>query len=142
VIKTCCQLKAHVVEMDETESDYRAILNFGHTLGHAIESATEYRQFLHGEAVAMGMAFAAHLSQERGLCSAATSERICRLLRQAGLPVEIPKTLKGEQLRRGITTDKKIAGGKVKFVCIEELGKTRFESLSVQEIAAYEGRGF
>src|SRR5215510_13354026 len=68
VIRTCCQLKALVVEEDETEGDYRAILNFGHTLGHAIENATEYKRFLHGEAVAIGMVFAAQLSCKRGLC--------------------------------------------------------------------------
>ena len=137
VVKTCCQLKALVVEEDETEGDYPAILNFGHTLGHAIENATEYKRFLHGEAVALGMAFAVQLSAKRGLCSAATSERVCRLLKKAGLPVEIPKGLKGEHLLLGIETDKKISGGKVKFVCIEELGRTCFEYLSVKEIAAY-----
>src|SRR5438034_4617526 len=137
VVKTCCQLKALVVEEDETEGDYRAILNFGHTLGHAIENATEYKRFLHGEAVALGMAFAVQLSAKRGLCSAATSERVCRLLKKAGLPLEIPKELRGEHLLLGIATDKTISGGKVKFVCIEELGRTCFEYLSVKEIAGY-----
>ncbi len=137
VIKTCCQLKALVVEEDETEGDYRAILNFGHTLGHAIESVTEYRKFLHGEAVAMGMAFAVHLSEKRGLCSVDTSERVCRLIRKVGLPVDIPKTLKGEHLALAIETDKKMTHGQVKFVCIEELGKTRFEYLSAKEILTY-----
>jgi len=134
VVKTCCQLKALVVEEDETERDYRAILNFGHTLGHAIESATEYKDFLHGEAVAIGMAFAVHLSHQRGLCSAATKERVCRLLKKAGLPAVIPKTLSRENLLLGLETDKKVAGGKVKFVGIEEIGRTRFEYLSAQEI--------
>ena len=76
MIKTCCQLKARVVEEDETEGDYRAILNFGHTLGHAIENATGYTQYLHGEAVAIGMAFAARLSQQRGFCDEALRERL------------------------------------------------------------------
>lgn len=137
VIKTCCQLKALVVEEDETEGDYRAILNFGHTLGHAIESATEYKRFLHGEAVAIGMSFAARLSLKRGLCSAETSERVDHLLKKTGLPVEIPKDLKGANLLLGIKTDKKSAGGKVKFVCIEEIGKTRFEYLEAKEIVRY-----
>lgn len=137
VVKTCCQLKALVVEEDETEGDYRAILNFGHTLGHAVESATEYRQFLHGEAVAMGMAFAAHLSHQRGLCRAETKDRVCRLLKKAGLPIVIPKALTQESLLLGIETDKKVAGGKVKFVCIEDIGRTRFEYLNVQEIMGY-----
>lgn len=137
VIKTCCQLKALVVEEDETEGDYRAILNFGHTLGHAIENATEYKQFLHGEAVAIGMVFAARLSSKRGFCSAAVSERVYRLVKKAGLPVHIPKDLQDIHLLRGMTTDKKAAGGKIKFVCIEDLGKTRFDHLTVEEIGGY-----
>ena len=137
VVKTCCQLKALVVEEDETEGDYRAILNFGHTLGHALESASEYKHFLHGEAVAIGMAFAVHLSHQRGLCSAATKERVYRLLKKTGLPVVIPKTLTRESLLLGIEADKKVTGGKVKFVCIEEIGRTRFESLNAQEIIGY-----
>jgi 3-dehydroquinate synthase len=137
VIKTCCQLKALVVEEDETESDYRAILNFGHTLGHAIESATEYKQFLHGEAVAIGMAFASHLSHKRGWCSGMVEQRVRKLLKKAGLPVDIPKDLKGEYLLFGLATDKKMAGGKVKFVCLEDVGKTRFEYLETKEIRTY-----
>jgi 3-dehydroquinate synthase len=137
IIKTCCQLKALVVEEDETEGDYRAILNFGHTLGHAIEAATEYKQYLHGEAVAIGMVFAAHLSAKRGLCPVATSKRVYQLLKKTGLPVEIPKDLRGDILLHGMATDKKMAGGKVKFVCITELGKTHFEQLSTKEIGEY-----
>jgi len=137
VIKTCCQLKALVVEEDETESDYRAILNFGHTLGHAIESTTAYKQFLHGEAVAIGMAFATHLSYKRGLCSATVEQRVRKLLKKAGLPVDIPKDLKGEYLLFGLATDKKMAGGKVKFVCVEDFGKTCFEMLETKEISTY-----
>ncbi len=138
VIKVCCQLKALVVEEDETEGDYRAILNFGHTLGHAVETATNYKQFLHGEAVAIGMAFATLLSCKRGLCDAAISERVNRLLKKAGLPTELSKELKkNEHLLLGMATDKKAAGGKIKFVCIEELGKTRFDYLTVEEIAKY-----
>jgi 3-dehydroquinate synthase len=137
IIKTCCQLKALVVEEDETESDYRAILNFGHTLGHAIESMTAYKQFLHGEAVAIGMAFATHLSHKRGFCSATVEQRVRKLLKKAGLPVDIPKDLKGEYLLFGLATDKKMAGGKIKFVCVEDFGKTRFEMLETREIGAY-----
>ncbi|MBM4255823.1 MAG: 3-dehydroquinate synthase [Deltaproteobacteria bacterium] len=137
VITTCCQLKARVVEEDETEGDYRAILNFGHTLGHAIENATGYTQYLHGEAVAIGMVFAASLSQQRGFCSDGLCQRLCQLLKKAGLPVIIPSTVKSETLVAGMATDKKVAAGKVKFVGIEELGKTRFENLTVREIGAY-----
>ncbi len=134
IIKTCCQLKALVVEEDETEGGYRAILNFGHTLGHAVESATAYTRFLHGEAVAVGMAFAARLSAQHGLCREATQERICRLIQQAGLPLKVPKTLTKEDLIRGLQADKKVEDGKVKFVCLEEIGKTRFMHMSAQDI--------
>jgi 3-dehydroquinate synthase len=137
VVKTCCQLKALVVEEDETEADYRAILNFGHTLGHAVETATDYKQFLHGEAVALGMVFATHLSHQRGWCSVEVKQRVARLIKKAGLPVEIPRALSRDNLLLGIETDKKVASGKVKFVCLEEIGKTRFEYLSAQEIVGY-----
>jgi len=137
VIKTCCQLKALVVEEDETEGDYRAILNFGHTLGHAIENATEYKQFLHGEAVAMGMVFAAYLSWKRKFCDETVKERICQLVKKAGLPVDVPKELKDEYILRGMAVDKKASGGKIKFVCIEELGKTLFDYLTTEEIGGY-----
>ena len=137
IVKTCCQLKALVVEEDETEGDYRAILNFGHTMGHAIESATNYKCFLHGEAVALGMIFATHLSQQRGLCRSATRDRVARLIKKAGLPIQIPQDLAEEHLRIGIGADKKVTAGKVKFVCIEDIGKTRFEFLNPTEIIGY-----
>lgn len=137
IIKTSCQLKALVVEEDETEGNYRAILNFGHTMGHAIESATNYKTFLHGEAVALGMVFAARLSQQRGVCRHATRDRVLRLIRAAGLPVEIPQNIAPEHLRIGIQADKKVTDGKVKFVCLEDIGRTRFEFLSVDEIVGY-----
>ena len=137
VIKTCCQLKALVVAEDETEGDYRAILNFGHTLGHALESATAYKHFLHGEAVAVGMAFAAHLSCRLGLCRETIYERLCRLLQKAGLPIAVPETLTKEDVLLGLQTDKKVANGKVKFVCLEAIGKTRFTQISAQDIVQY-----
>ena len=137
VVKTCCQLKALVVEEDETEGDYRAILNFGHTMGHAIESATNYKSFLHGEAVALGMVFATHLSQQRGLCRPAVRDRVVRLIKQAGLPIDIPQDLAPEHLRIGIEADKKVTAGKVKFICLEDIGKTRFEFMSAAEIVGH-----
>ena len=137
IVTVCCRLKARVVEEDETEGGYRAILNFGHTLGHAVESATEYREFLHGEAVAMGLIFAARLSQQRGLCTESTYERIRQLIKRAGLPVEVPSRAKSEHLALAMETDKKTAAGKIKFVCIEEIGKTCFEYMSAKEIVGY-----
>ena len=139
IVRQSCALKAMVVQRDERENDYRSILNFGHTVGHAIESLTEYKRYLHGEAVAVGMAIAAKLSAARGCCSTETMERIVALLRRAGLPVEVPPELLGSPLALTIEGDKKVASGKVKFVCIEQLGRTRFEYLTgteIEEVAA------
>jgi 3-dehydroquinate synthase len=136
VVRQCCALKAKVVVEDERESGWRAVLNFGHTVGHAIEMLTEYRQYLHGEAVAMGMAFAARLCSARGYCPPNAAERVIRLLERAGLPVEIPEELVGNPLALAMETDKKAAGGKIRFVCLEEIGKARFEFLTAEEIVA------
>jgi len=137
IVHRCCALKAMVVERDERESDYRSILNFGHTLGHAIESVTEYKRYLHGEAVAIGMAFAARLSRIRGYCTDETMHRVVALLKRAGLPVEVPQELSVTSLGFAVEGDKKVASGKVKFVCIEDFGRTRFVELTGQEVAAF-----
>jgi 3-dehydroquinate synthase len=134
-IATGCRLKAMVVEEDETEGSYRAILNFGHTVGHAIEVLTEYRRFLHGEAVAIGMVCAARVSHARGHLRREDAVRIERLLHSIGLPTQVPKELSVEAIALAIEADKKAAGGKIKFVCLEALGRTRFERLSAAEIA-------
>jgi len=135
VVERCCALKARVVEQDETEGDYRAILNFGHTLGHAIETLTEYRRLLHGEAVAIGMVCAARLSHAVGSLPRAAVDRLEKLLHALGLPTHVPADLKREQIGLAIEADKKAAGGKIKFVCLETIGSTRFEALSATEIA-------
>jgi 3-dehydroquinate synthase len=136
VIGTSCAIKAKVVELDEREDDYRAVLNFGHTVGHALEAATDYTQLRHGEAVGVGMAKAAALSNRLGFCDPQTLERINRLIFQAGLPVEIPQGVDLQALIQGMEIDKKSAGGKVKFVVCAGIGKTRFHNLAPQEIIA------
>jgi len=136
LVESCAQLKALVVAEDETEGDYRAILNFGHTLGHAVETLTEYRSFLHGEAVAVGMAFAVRLSVHRGLLPRETAERVIALLTLYGLPTEIPKDLSHSALALAVEADKKRSQGRVKFVCVEEIGRTKFEMLSTEELLA------
>lgn len=137
VVRTCCQLKALVVAEDETEGGYRAILNFGHTVGHAIESLTDYRTFLHGEAVAIGMVAAARVSHRLGLCDHAVVRRIRKLLERYGLPTEIPGDLGREAIALAMRTDKKALGGTIKFVCLERIGKTRFERLGCDDIVKY-----
>jgi 3-dehydroquinate synthase len=134
LVYACAQLKALVVSEDETESDYRAILNFGHTLGHAIETLTEYRSYLHGEAVAIGMGFALRLSVQRGLLAREVADRVIALLTLYGLPTEIPDDLSRASLALAVEADKKRTQGRVKFVCVEDLGRTRFVLLSTEEL--------
>jgi 3-dehydroquinate synthase len=141
IVQLCCELKAKVVSEDERETGYRAVLNFGHTLGHAVEMLTEYKRFLHGEAVAIGMAFACKLSAERGHCKPETADRVVALLARAGLPVAIPDEVIGSHLALAVGTDKKTSGGKIKFVCLQDIGRTRFESLTGEEIARHAGHG-
>ncbi len=134
VIVRSCENKVRVVEADEREDDYRAVLNFGHTIGHALEAATGYRQFLHGEAVGIGMVKAAALSVQQGFCDPKSFERITRLIKKAGLPTEFPPGMSVSSLVQGMEVDKKAADGKIKFVISEGLGKTRFHWLAPGEI--------
>jgi 3-dehydroquinate synthase len=135
VIATCCAIKARVVEQDEREEDYRAVLNFGHTVGHALEAATDYKQFLHGEAVGVGMAKATAISLQQGFCDQKSFERVIQLIKKAGLPIELPSDISITNLLQGMEIDKKTAGGKIKFVMCEGIGKTRFHWLAPGEIA-------
>jgi 3-dehydroquinate synthase len=134
VIETSCAIKAKVVEKDEHEENHRAVLNFGHTIGHALESATNYQRFLHGEAVGIGMAQAAAISAQYGFCDQRSLERIRKLIRRAGLPLEIPRDVSMQSLVQGMEVDKKTAGGKIKFVMCAGIGKTRFHGLTPGEI--------
>ncbi len=133
-VATSCRIKARVVEQDERETDRRAILNFGHTIGHALEAFTGYERFLHGEAVAVGMIQAAALSAGQGLCSAAELRRIEALVRRADLPWRIPDDIALEDLIAGMALDKKSHAGKIKFVLCEGIGGTRFQWFSPEEI--------
>jgi 3-dehydroquinate synthetase len=103
-IQRSCEIKAWVVGQDERESGLRAILNFGHTFGHAIESGLGYGEWLHGEGVGCGMVMAAHLSERLGLVDMAFVERLTRLVRRAGLPVKAP-VLSARQCRALPGTD-------------------------------------
>jgi 3-dehydroquinate synthase len=133
-IATCCAIKARVVEVDERDEDYRAVLNFGHTVGHALEAVTGYKRFLHGEAVGIGMVKAAALSLQQGFCDRESFARILRLIEQAELPSAIPADVAPTALIEAMEVDKKVAAGKIKFVMCAGLGKTKFHWLSPEEI--------
>jgi len=120
-----CTIKAAVVSADETEKELRAILNFGHTLGHALEAATGYGRFIHGEAVAIGMVFAARLAEHLGYFNAAGVERVAALVRRAGLPTTIPPDVSADALLDAMRRDKKVAAGELTFILPEAIGKVR-----------------
>jgi 3-dehydroquinate synthase len=126
-IRRSCEIKAWVVGQDERESGLRAILNFGHTFGHAIESGVGYGRWLHGEAVACGMVMAAELSAELGLLERAFVERLRRLIEGAGLPVAAP-ALDGARWLDSMRIDKKAEGGELRFVLLEAPGRARVSS--------------
>ncbi|WP_374359499.1 bifunctional shikimate kinase/3-dehydroquinate synthase AroKB [Pseudoduganella danionis] len=120
-IARSCEIKADVVRQDEREGGLRAILNFGHTFGHAIEAGMGYGQWLHGEAVGCGMVMAADLSQRMGLVDAATVERVRALVAAAGLPVKAPDLGTARWLEL-MEVDKKNEGGAIKFILMKPLG--------------------
>jgi 3-dehydroquinate synthase len=120
-VRRSCEIKAWVVGQDEREAGLRAVLNFGHTFGHAIEAGLGYGQWLHGEAVGCGMVMAMHLSQRLGLVDAAFVERVTVLLRRAGLPVTGP-TLGADRYLELMQVDKKAEAGEIKFVVIDRPG--------------------
>jgi 3-dehydroquinate synthase len=124
VVARCCEIKADVVGQDETEGGLRAILNFGHTIGHAIENSSGYGKFLHGEAIAIGQVAAARLSHEvLGLPSGDVA-RIEKLFVQAGLPVKIKlNDARRKKLFAAMKLDKKVSGGEVKFVLAKKIGR-------------------
>ena len=116
-----CALKAEVVAADEREDGLRAILNFGHTFGHAIETLTRY-EYLHGEAVAIGMVMASDLSVRLGILDRAQGRRIKALLGAVGLPVTPPGTITPETMRAAMGLDKKVVDGRMRLVLARALG--------------------
>jgi len=117
-----CEIKAIVVARDEREQDLRAILNFGHTFGHAIEAATGYEKYLHGEAVGLGMLIAADLSLRLGLIDAQLKERVRDILARTGLPTTAPR-IGAARAFELMQMDKKVLAGAVRLVLFEKLGR-------------------
>ncbi len=121
-IARCCEIKAWVVEQDEREGDLRRILNFGHTIGHAIEAASDF-QLIHGLAVAMGMSAITRLAERAGHLTAAEANRIVSLIQKYGMPITIPAELDRNRIKGYLKTDKKTVGGRVFYVLPQAIGK-------------------
>jgi 3-dehydroquinate synthase len=127
-VERSCADKANIVAADEREAGQRALLNLGHTFGHAIETGMGYGRWLHGEAVGAGMCMAARLSVRLGWIGEAEHARITRLVARAGLPVEPPKELDAEQVLSLMSVDKKVEDGRIRLVLLDGIGKARVTS--------------
>jgi len=122
-IRRSCEIKAEVVSQDERETGLRAILNLGHTFGHAIENAQGYGNWLHGEAVGAGMCMAARLSELEGCLSAAEVERTRHIMQRAGLPTHAPANMSLEQFTHLMGIDKKVLDGKLRLILLNRVGE-------------------
>ena len=146
VIERSCLNKAEVVAADEREGGLRAILNLGHTFGHAIETALHYHSWLHGEAVGAGMVMAADLSVRQGWLQHEDAARIQQLVLRAGLKTALPAKLKGANLRELMAVDKKVRGGRLNLILLKGLGRAEVvpdfdEALLRETLDAYTGKG-
>jgi 3-dehydroquinate synthase len=132
-LERACAIKAEVVSQDEREVGLRQLLNFGHTVGHAIEKLGRYRGLLHGEAVAVGMLIAAQRSEQLGFSPAGTAERIRSLVLRFGLPSELPNYPRSAYLD-ALKVDKKMADSKIRFVVLRGIGRAGTVPLTPREV--------
>lgn len=133
IIYRSCQIKAQIVAKDEKENHLRAILNFGHTLGHAIETLSQFKNIKHGEAVAMGMVFAAKLSYEMKFSDKDYKISIINVLEKFGLPTKMPAFTK-KNYQKTLMRDKKSGGKTIKFILMKKIGKVAIVPLTIGEI--------
>lgn len=122
IIYNCCSIKADVVAKDEQETDIRRILNYGHTIGHAVESVSDF-SIIHGNCVAIGMVAAARISVLKGLLSEADATKIISAITDYGLPTEIPAGFDREKIKKYLLTDKKMEAGKIFYILPKSIGQ-------------------
>ena len=125
--------KADVVAEDERETGVRALLNFGHSFGHALETLTDYNKYLHGEAVAIGMMVAVRLSEQRGLCAPGFNDRLGKLLQSFGLPLNMPDNSHPDEILELMKLDKKIIAGSCRLILLKAAGQGVIDSDSNNE---------
>ncbi|MCX7625363.1 MAG: 3-dehydroquinate synthase [Candidatus Sumerlaeaceae bacterium] len=135
VVRRSCEIKAQVVGADERESGLRAILNYGHTFAHAIESCGEYRERqFHGQAVAIGMVAAAETALQLGMFSCGEAERQRSLIERAGLPTRVPEGLCADELLDRMRSDKKVVGGRLRFILPLRIGEVTIRDDVPEEV--------
>ena len=133
IITTCCRIKAAITSEDETEQGIRAFLNFGHTIGHAIETLTRYETYTHGEAVAIGLAAIAQLSSKLGFCCQSDADRIVSLIQLAGLPTTLP-FFSATDYVAAILKDKKKTANAIKMVFLKKIGGVFLREIPAQKL--------
>ena len=133
LIRRSVENKAEIVALDEKEAGVRALLNFGHSFGHALEAATSYERFLHGEAVSIGMVVAARLSEARSLCATGLADRLTALLQRLGLPVRLPADLPVEAMTNALDLDKKALASGLRLVLLNRIGSAIVDGDSTQD---------
>lgn len=131
IVSRCCQIKSDVVQQDEREGGARAMLNFGHTLGHSVESLMGLGRMLHGEAIAVGMVYAAILGEQLGVTETGSHERIALDMQAIGHSVSMPSRLYDQEIVQQMSRDKKSARGEVKFVFIKNIGEVHLPIMKV-----------
>ena len=137
IVQRCCEIKAEVVSKDEQEHGLRAILNFGHTFGHAVEAFLGFGTWLHGEGVGLGMVIASALAKKRGLISAEDFERIHALIVRCRLPDRIPENMQPQDFLRLMRHDKKVSQGVIRYVLPERLGQVGlYTDVSDEEVVS------
>ena len=139
LVYTCCSIKGHIVELDERDTGERMLLNFGHTLGHAVEQYFNYEKYTHGEAVAMGMAEVTRRSEEAGLTESGATAAIEKILGKYGLPSKLP-VADSSGLISAMRLDKKISGDSISLVLLSKVGEAFIRKMSCEELAGFMGR--
>lgn len=135
IIERCCRSKAHLVERDVLDLGERMILNFGHTIGHAIEGCYGYGYYTHGEGVAAGMAMLTAVTEEMGLTNKGTYRRLCSVLKKYGLPTDVAAS--AEELFPYISNDKKLRGNNMTLIILKDIGQGRLLPLKADELPKY-----
>lgn len=134
ILVRSCQAKADVVAQDEKETGIRAILNYGHTIGHAIESLTGYEQYVHGEAIALGMIAAGEIAIQMGLWRETDDNRQNKLISKIGLPTKIDAPIKVKEVLEALKNDKKVKSGKIRFVLPTKIGSVKITDKISSEV--------
>jgi 3-dehydroquinate synthase len=123
-VRRCCEIKAAVVSEDERESGLRSILNFGHTVGHALEALGEYEGLLHGEAISIGMSVATEISVRHAGLPREQAKRLRKLLADSGLPTQLPEKFGTREILEKVKFDKKVRDGRIRLILLKQLGET------------------